>query len=45
MRPPTNRIPGRGIPVTEVHKWQQQQPKLQQRQPQPIPPWTPSSAG
>jgi hypothetical protein len=29
--------PARGIPVTEVHKWQQQQPKLQQRQPQRIP--------
>jgi hypothetical protein len=33
---PISCIPARAIPVTEVHKWQQQ-PKLKQRQPQPIP--------
>ena len=35
--PPTRRPhPGRDIPLTEVEKWQQQ-PKLPQHQPQPIP--------
>jgi hypothetical protein len=35
-RPSINRIPGPWYPVTEVYKWQQQ-PKLQQHQPQQIP--------
>jgi hypothetical protein len=39
-RPSISCIPGRAIPVTEVHKWQQQ-PKLKQLQQQLIP----SSAG
>ncbi len=36
-RPLLSTIPTRVIPVTEVYKWPQQQPKLQPRQPQRIP--------